>query len=326
MTLRLRTRLTELLGIDVPIVQAGMSWASSSSALAIAVSNAGGLGTIGAGPMYLDDLRATIRAVKAGTSRPFAVNVPLYRKGSAECLDIVIEENVPVLIASQGGPRAYIDRFRAAGRVCLHVVASAEHARKAEAAGVHGLIVVGTEAGGHPPPNEVTTLVLVRRIAKATRLPLVATGGIADGAAMAAMLCLGADGVQLGTRFLMTPEASVHVAYKEAVRAAEIDDTATIGPADAPVRVLKNAFVASYRDAAAHGASPDELTTRFKNSTLKMAALDGDTAQGKVEAGQSAGLIDDVVPAGELVGRLMAEFTATVAGLARLLPQTEGVA
>jgi enoyl-[acyl-carrier protein] reductase II len=326
MTLRLRTRLTDLLGIDVPIIQAGMSWASSSSALAIAVSNAGGLGTIGAGPMYLDDLRAAIRAVKAATSRPFAVNVPLYRKGSAECLDIVIEENVPVLIASQGGPRAYIDRFRAAGRVCLHVVASAEHARKAEAAGVHGLIVVGTEAGGHPPPNEVTTLVLVRRIAKATRLPIVATGGIADGAAMAAMLCLGADGVQLGTRFLMTPEASVHVAYKEAVRAAEIDDTATIGPADAPVRVLKNAFVASYRDAAARGASPNELTIRFKSSTLKMAALDGDTAQGKVEAGQSAGLIDDVVPAGELVGRLMTEFSATVARLARLLPQTEGVA
>jgi enoyl-[acyl-carrier protein] reductase II len=319
--MRLRTRLTDLLGIDVPIIQAGMSWASSSAPLAIAVSQAGGLGTIAAGPMRLDDLRAAIRAVKAATARPFAVNVPLYGKASAANLDLALEEGVPVLIASQGGPKAYIERFRAAGRICLHVVASAEHARKAEDAGVHGLIAVGAEAGGHPPPNEVTTLVLVRRLAQTARVPLVAAGGIADGAAIAAMLCLGADGVQLGTRFLMTPEASVHDAYKDAVRAAEIDGTTTVGTAAAPVRLLRNAFADAYRQSA----SAEERAALFAAATLKMAALDGDVARGKVEAGQSAGLIDDIVPAGALVARLMREFTAAVERVRALVPQEERV-
>lgn len=319
--MRLRTRLTDLLGIDVPIIQAGMSWASSSSALAIAVSQAGGLGTIAAGPMRRDDLRAAIRAVKAATPRPFAVNVPLYGKASAANLDLALEEGVPVLIASQGGPKAYIERFRAAGRICLHVVASAEHARKAEDAGVHGLIAVGAEAGGHPPPNEVTTLVLVRRLAQSARVPLVAAGGIADGAAIAAMLCLGADGVQLGTRFIMTPEASVHDAYKRAVRDADIDGTTTVGTAASPVRLLRNAFADAYRQAA----SADERAAIFSASTLKMAALEGDVARGKVEAGQSAGLIDDIVPAGELVARLMREFAAAVERVHALMPQEERV-
>ena len=303
-----------------------MSWASSSPALAAAVSEAGGLGTVAAGPMRLDDLRATVRAVKARTSKPFALNVPLYRQGSAECLDLALDEQVPVLIASQGGPKAYIERFHAAGRICLHVVASAEHAAKAEAAGVHGLIVVGAEAGGHPPANGVTTLVVVRRVVQASRLPVVAGGGIADGAGIAAMLCLGADGVQLGTRFLMTHEATVHDAYKEAVRLAGPADTALVGPMTAPVRVLRNDVVSACRAAEIAGAEEADLAEWFKAGTLKMAALDGDVANGKVEAGQSAGLIDDIVPAAALVARLARETVAALDRIGRMLPKATGAA
>lgn len=303
-----------------------MSWASSSPGLAAAVSEAGGLGTVAAGPMRLDDLRAAVREVKARTAKPFALNVPLYRQGSAECLDLAIEEKVPVLIASQGGPKAYIDRFKAAGRICLHVVASVEHAVKAEAAGVHGLIVVGAEAGGHPPASGVTTLVVVRRVVQGSRLPVVAGGGIADGAGIAAMLCLGADGVQLGTRFLMTPEATVHDAYKNAVRMARPEDTTLVGPANAPVRVLRNDFTDAYRAAERSGIGVDDLAARFKAGTLKMAAFDGNIADGKVEAGQSAGLIDDIVPAAALVARLARETEAALDRLRRMSPTPAGVA
>ena len=206
----MKTRITELLGIEHPIFQAAMSWASSSSALAIAVSNAGGMGVIAAGPMRPEAFRRALAEIKAGTSKPYGVNIPLTDARAAELLDIAYQARIPVMVASQGGPREHLARFRAIGAKWLHVVASVEHAKKAEAAGVDALVVDGAEAGGHPPPSEVGTLVLVRRIIKATRLPVVASGGIADGAGVAAMLALGADAVQLGTRFIATPEASVH--------------------------------------------------------------------------------------------------------------------
>ncbi len=309
----LSTRLTKLLGIRHPIIQGGMSWASSNAELALAVSRAGGLGVIAAGPMYPDDLREAIAKVRANTDQPFAVNVPLYNKRSAEYLDIVLEMGVPILIASQGGPKAHIARFKDAGVTWIHVTANPVHAKKAEDAGVDAVIAVGGEAGGHPGPDEVGTLVLVRATVKAVSVPVVGAGGIADGAGIAAMLALGASGAQLGTRFMLTPEAGLHAAYKEMVLKAGISDTAIVGRGRSPIRMVKNAFSAEYEAAVAAGASDEELNALFARSSLRQAAKDGDIEQGKVEAGQCAGLIDTLEPAGELVERLVRETEAALA-------------
>jgi enoyl-[acyl-carrier protein] reductase II len=230
------------------------------------------------------------------------VNIPLNNPRAPELLDIAFEAKIPVMVASQGGPREQLARFRAVGTKWLHVVASVEHAKKAEAAGVDALVVDGAEAGGHPPAAQVTTLVLVRRVAKAVKLPIVASGGAADGAGIAALLALGADAVQLGTRFIATPEASVHENYKQAVLAAEVDGTTLVGPKALPVRLLKNRFSEKF-----HSLGDSEGQTLYKEATLKQAALEGDVEWGKVEAGQTAGLIEDIVPAGELLKRLVRE-------------------
>jgi enoyl-[acyl-carrier protein] reductase II len=311
------TRVTELIGIRYPIVQAGMSWASSNAELALAVAQAGARGVIAAGPMYPDALRAAIRTVKERTDKPFAVNVPLYNPRAAAFLDIVLEEAVPILIASQGGPKQHIARFKERGVTWLHVTASPEHARKAEDAGVDAVIAVGTEAGGHPPPDEVGTLVLVRAVVKAVAIPVIGGGGIADGAGIAAMFCLGADGVQLGTRFLMTAESNLHRAYKERALAAGIADTTLIGRGKLPIRVLKNDFTREFEAAERSGASAQDLATLNASRSLKMAAFDGHIDQGKVEVGQSVGLIDELLPAADVVERLIAEFEAAVARLSR---------
>src|SRR5262245_16437788 len=303
----MRTRITELLGIEHPIFQAAMSWASSNSALIVAVSNAGGLGVIAGGPMRPEDLRRGQREIKAGTHKPYGVNVPLNNPRAPELLQICLEEKIPVMVASQGGPREHLARFRAVGTKWLHVVASVEHAKKAEAAGVDALVVDGAEAGGHPPPSEVGTLVLVRRVVKAVKLPVVASGGVADGAGIAAVLALGAEAVQLGTRFIATPEASVHDNYKKAVLAADVGDTTLVGRGGLPIRQLKNAFSREYEAAEIAGKGKDELEKIFKSSSLKAAALDGDVERGKVEAGQSAGLVDDILPAADVLRRLVAE-------------------
>src|SRR3954447_3829217 len=200
------------------------------------------MGVIAAGPMRSDDFRTALKRIKSETRKPYGVNIPLNNPRAAELLDVALEEKIPVMVASQGGPREHLARFRAIGTKWLHVVASVEHARKAEAAGVDALVVDGAEAGGHPPPSEVSTLVLVRRVVKSTKLPVVASGGAADGAGIAALLALGADAVQLGTRFIATPEASVHENYKRAVLAADVDGTTLVGPRALPVRLLKNAF------------------------------------------------------------------------------------
>lgn len=313
-----RTRVTELLGIRYPIVQAGMSWASSNAELALAVSNAGGLGVIAAGPMYPDDLRAAIRKVKDGTDKPYAVNVPLYNKRASTFLDIVLEERVPILVASQGGPKQHIARFKDAGVKWLHVTASPVHAKKAEELGVDAVMAVGAEAGGHPPPDEVGTLVVVRAVVKAVGIPVIAGGGVADGAGIAAMLCLGAEGVQLGTRFLLTAEANVHDAYKDRALRAGISDTTLVGRGKLPIRVIKNAFTEAFEAAERGGKSDEELTALSNSSSLKMAAFEGDVDQGKVEVGQCAGLIDDLLPAAEVMRRLVRELDATIASLAAL--------
>jgi enoyl-[acyl-carrier protein] reductase II len=303
----MKTRITELLGIEHPIFQAAMSWASSNAPLVIAVSNAGGMGVIAAGPMRNDDFRSALRKIKKETQKPYGVNIPLNNPRASELLDIAHEARIPVMVASQGGPREHLARFRAIGTKWLHVVASVEHARKAEAAGVDALVVDGAEAGGHPPPSEVGTLVLVRRVVKAVKLPVVASGGVADGAGVAALLALGADAVQLGTRFIASPEASVHENYKRAVLAADVHETALVGRGGLPIRQLKNAFSAKYEAAERAGASKEELDSIYRNSSLKQAALEGDVEWGKVEAGQSAGLVEEILPAAEIMRRLVAE-------------------
>ena len=314
----MKTRITELLGIEYPIFQAAMSWASSNSALVIAVSNAGGMGVLAAGPLRIDDFRRILGEIRAGTKRPYGVNIPLNNPKAREMLNIAHEARIPVMVASQGGPREHLARFRAVGTKWFHVVASVEHARKAEAAGVDALVVDGAEAGGHPPPSEVGTLVLVRRVLQVTKLPVIASGGIADGAGIAAMLALGADAVQLGTRFIATPEASVHERYKRAVLDAEVDQTALVGRGAHPIRQLKNAFSAKYEAAERAGASKEELEALFQEYSLKQAALRGDVEWGKVEAGQSAGLVHDILPAAEVMRRLVAEMEEARCRLASL--------
>ena len=314
----MKTRITELLGIEHPIFQAAMSWASSNSALVTAVSNAGGMGVLAAGPLRIEDFRKVVGEIQAGTQKPWGLNIPLNSSKAKEMLDVAYEARVPVMVASQGGPREHLERFRGIGTKWLHVVASVEHAKKAEAAGVDALVVDGVEAGGHPPPSEVTTLVLVRRVLQEVKLPVVASGGVADGAGIAALLALGADAVQLGTRFIATPEAGVHENYKRAVLQAEVDQTAFVGRGLAPIRQLRNRFAMDYAAAERRGASSAELEALFKTSSLKLAAHDGDVSRGKVEAGQSAGLVHDIVPAGELLLRLVKELEEARERLARL--------
>ena len=314
----MKTRITELLGIEHPIFQAAMSWASSNAPLVIAVSNAGGMGVLAAGPMRAEDFRRALNTIKEQTSRPYGVNIPLNNPRATELLDIAHEARIPVMVASQGGPREHLARFRAVGTKWLHVVASVEHARKAEAAGVDALVVDGAEAGGHPPPSEVGTLVLVRRVVKAVTLPVVASGGVADGAGIAALLALGAEAVQLGTRFIATPEASVHENYKRAVLAADVHETALVGRGGLPIRQLRNAFSAKYENAERAGASREALQEIFMSATLKAAALEGDVEWGKVEAGQSAGLVDEILPAAEVMRRLVAELDEARKRLASL--------
>jgi enoyl-[acyl-carrier protein] reductase II len=308
-----RTRITELLGIEHPIFQAAMSWASSNAPLVIAVSNAGGMGVLGGGPMRPEDFASALKEIKSKTSKPFGVNIPLNGARAPELLEIALREKIPVMVASQGGPREHLARFRAIGAKWLHVVASVEHAKKAEAAGVDALVVDGAEAGGHPPPSNVGTIVLVRRIVRATRLPVVASGGVADGCGVAALLALGAEAVQLGTRFIATPEASVHENYKRAVLAADVHDTCLVGPPVLPIRQIRNAFTRRFE-----AASGEEREALFKAASLKKAALEGDVEWGKVEAGQSAGLVEDIVPAAELMKRLVRELEEARRRLASL--------
>lgn len=312
---RIDTPVTRLLGLDLPIVQAGMSWASSCAALPLAVSNAGGLGVVAAGPMRLPDLDRTLAEVAAGTDKPWAVNLPLYRAGIDDVIDLVLRHRPPVLIASQGGPRRYLARFHEVGTRCLHVVAGVSHAEKAADAGVDALVVVGGEAGGHPPPAMVATSVLVRAVARAVPLPLVASGGVADGASLAAMLALGAGAAQFGTRFLASTEATVHDAYKQAVLDAGVDGTRTVGHGLGVIRALDNDFTARMLELEAAGAEEALRRKTFQASTLKDAALHGDVVEGKLEAGQSAGLVDEVLPAAEIVRRIVAEYRAARSSL-----------
>ncbi len=316
---RIDTPLTRLLDLRVPIVQAGMSWVSSTADLPLAVTNAGGLGVLAAGPMRLPALVDALAELRAGATGTWAVNLPLARKGAEEALDLLTEHPVPVLIASQGGPRIYLDRMRAVGTRSVHVVASLEHARKAADQGVDALVVVGGEAGGHPPVSQVATAVLLRRIARELpEMPLIASGGFSDGFGLASALALGAGAAQFGTRFIASDEANVHPDYQRLVLEADVDGTRTVGRGLGMIRAIRNDFTDRMEQLESAGVALDERREVFESSSLREAAFLGDVAHGKVEAGQSAGLVDRVQPAAEIVREIVREYRQAVASLPRV--------
>lgn len=314
--MRIDTALTRLLGLDLPIVQAGMSWVSSAPELPQAVSNAGGLGVVAAGPLRLPDLVECLSRLRAGTDEPWAVNMPLYRKGADEAMTHLIEHAPPAIIASQGGPKKHLGAVHDVGTKWLHVVTSLKHAAKAVEAGVDGLVVVGAEAGGHPPEHGVTTLVLTRLIAREfPEVPIVASGGFADGHGLAAALSLGAAGAQFGTRFIATDEANVHADYQRRVLAADAEDAVLVGRDLNPIRTLRNDFTEQMIALEHRGALVDDRREVFASTVLRQAARDGEVETGKVEAGQTAGLVSEVRPAAEVVRQIAEEYRAAAAGL-----------
>lgn len=289
-----------LLGIDFPIVQAGMVWCSGWE-LAAAVSEAGGLGIIGSGSMNADTLRHHIRKVKAATSKPFAVNTPLLYSHIADQMQVIVEEGVPILFSSAGNPATWTQKMKDEGRKVVHVVANVKFAEKAWNAGVDAVVAEGFEAGGHNGREEITTLVLIPQVRKAVPIPVIAAGGIATGDAMLAAMALGADAVQVGTRFVASEESSAHLRFKEAVIAAGPGDTELTLKELTPVRLLKNAFYQSVQAAYGQGATPEELKALLGKGRAKKGMFEGDLVEGELEIGQVSGLIKDILPAATIV-------------------------
>jgi enoyl-[acyl-carrier protein] reductase II len=306
---RIRTRVSDLLGIRYPILQAGMIWASGYR-LAVACAEADILGTIGSASMKPELLRQQIRKARALTSKALAVNIPMLRGDAAELLSVALDEEIRVVITSAGNPAILGPRIRGAGVTWLHVVPSVKHGRKAQDAGVDIVIGEGTEAGGHNGVDEITTFALIPQLVDALSVPVAAAGGIADGRGFLAALALGAEAVSVGTRFAATPESSSHANYKEAVVRAADNGTALFAKRIAPVRAILNPFVQRVRDAEARCVPQEELLEVYGRSASRKGILEGDLENGELEAGQSSGLVREVLPAAEVVRRMVAEYGA----------------
>ena len=300
-------KLTEILGIQYPIIQGGMIWCSGWE-LAAAVSNAGGLGTIGAGSMYPEVLRDQIRKCKLATCHPFAVNLPLIYPQVSDHIQIILEEEVPVVITSAGNPKLYAPTFKEAGRVLMHVVSSAKFAKKAEEAGCDAVIAEGFEAGGHNGREETTTLCLIPQVVDGVNIPVVAAGGISDGRSMLAVMALGAAGVQMGSRFVLTHESSAHMNFKQAVMQAQEGETQLTLKELTPVRLLNSPFADQVRQAYQSHATIDELKTLLGRGRAKKGMFEGDMLEGELEIGQVSGRMHDLISAEEVVKRTMQEF------------------
>jgi enoyl-[acyl-carrier protein] reductase II len=298
-----------LFGVSVPLIQAGMVWCAGWE-LAAAVSNAGGLGLIGAGSMDPETLRLHIRKARAATGKPFGVNVPLLYRHAEELLRVIQEEGVKIVFSSAGNPKTYTPALKAAGITVAHVVANVRFARKAEEAGCDAIVAEGFEAGGHNGKDELTTLVLIPQVRAATTLPLIAAGGIASGAAMLAAMALGADGVQIGTRFVASQESSAHQNYKDKIVATPDDGTMLAMKAVTPVRLIRNAFYNSIAAAEARGASRDELLGILGRGRARRGMFEGDMEEGELEIGQIAGAVTSVLPAGDIVREILADYEA----------------
>ncbi len=302
-------RLNDLFGIRYPLVQAGMIWCSGWR-LAAAVSNAGGLGLIGSGSMYPDVLRAHIRKCKAATDKPFGVNVPMLYPDIDRHMAIIAEEGVRVVFTSAGNPATWTARLKDQGITVVHVVSSVKFARKAEAAGADAVVAEGFEAGGHNGREETTTLVLVPMVADAVGVPVIAAGGIADGRSMLAAMALGADGVQVGSRFVCAEESSAHPAFKQRVAEAGEGETLLTLKEITPVRLLRNPFFDKVQSAYNQSATIDDLKQLLGRGRAKKGMFEGDLEEGELEIGQVSARFNRVQPAAEIVQEIITEFEA----------------
>jgi enoyl-[acyl-carrier protein] reductase II len=300
-------RINHLFQIKYPIIQAGMIWCSGWE-LASAVSNAGGLGLIGSGSMYPDVLKTHIQKCKKATHQPFGVNVPLLYPNIEEHIKTIIEEKVPIVFTSAGNPKTWTSILKAEGIKVVHVVSNVKFALKSAEAGVDAIVAEGFEAGGHNGREETTTLCLIPMVRKAIDIPLIAAGGIATGSAMAAMFCLGADGVQVGSRFVATHESSAHQNFKERIKALPEGDTVLTLKELTPVRLIKNEFYTQLEAAYQAGATREQLNGLLGRGRAKKGMFEGDLKEGELEIGQVSGLIKEIVPAAQVVEEMMKEF------------------
>jgi enoyl-[acyl-carrier protein] reductase II len=310
-------RISELFSIEYPIIQAGMIWASGWR-LASAVSNAGGLGIIGAGSMYPDVLREHIQKCKQATDKPFAVNVPMLYPDIEKLMEIIVNLGVKIVFTSAGNPKTWTSYLKENGITVVHVVSSVAFALKAEAAGVDAVVAEGFEAGGHNGRDETTTLVLIPSVKEHLKIPLIAAGGIGTGEAMLAAMVLGADGVQIGSRFVASTEASSHILFKAKVVEAKEGDTQLTLKELAPVRLLKNKFYEDVQNGYTNGYSHEQLKQLLGRARAKKGMFEGDMEEGELEIGQVSALIHDIKPAADIVVELMADFKKAIDNTADL--------
>ena len=310
-------RIADLFGIQYPIIQAGMVWASGWR-LASAVSNAGGLGIIGAGSMYPEVLREHIGKCKLATNKPFGVNVPMLYPDIEKLMAIIVELNVKIVFTSAGNPKTWTTYLKDRGITVVHVVSSVKFAQKAEEAGVDAIVAEGFEAGGHNGRDETTTLTLIPAVKEKISIPLIAAGGIATGRAMLAVMVLGADGVQVGSRFVASNEASSHPLFKQKVVEAGEGATQLTLKELAPVRLIKNKFYNDIQKAYAGCATVEELRALLGRARAKKGMFEGDMEEGELEIGQVAALIHEIKPAAQIVMDMMEEFTHAKADVQHL--------
>ena len=304
-------RIVKLFNINYPIIQAGMIWCSGWK-LASAVSNAGGLGLIGAGSMYPDVLREHIRKCKGATNKPFGVNVPLLYPDIEVLMKIIIEEKVKIVFTSAGNPKIWTTQLKEKGITVVHVVSSAKFAKKAEDAGVDAVVAEGFEAGGHNGREETTTLCLIPLVAKAVSIPVIAAGGIGNGRSLLAALVLGADGVQIGSRFVASDESSAHKNFKQKVIEATEGDTILTLKELTPVRLMKNKFYQEIHKAEEKGASVEELKVILGRSRAKKGMFEGDLDEGELEIGQISAEITEIKPVAGIMSEIIEEYKNAV--------------
>jgi len=299
--------VTKLFGIQYPIIQAGMVWVSGHK-LASAVSNAGGLGIIGAGSMHPETLKEHIQKCKRTTPNPFAVNIPLFYPEMDEILDIIIKEEVKIVFTSAGNPKLYTKFLKQHGITVVHVVSSVKFALKSQEAGVDAIVAEGFEAGGHNGREETTTLTLIPMVKEKIKIPLIAAGGIATGKGMLAAMVLGAEAVQIGSRFVASTESSAHINFKEEVIRTEDGGTHLTLKELTPVRLIKNEFYKKVQELYSQQVEVDQLEKLLSKGRAKKGMFEGDLFEGELEIGQIAGLIHDIKPAAEIIDEILTEF------------------
>ena len=306
--------ISSLFGIRYPIVQGGMIWVSGWK-LASAVSNTGGLGLIGSGSMYPDVLRDHIQKCKKATDKPFGVNVPMLYPQIEEIMDIIVEEGVKIVFTSAGNPKIWTQFLKEKGITVVHVVSSVKFAQKAEAAGVDAVVCEGFEAGGHNGKEETTTFTLIPMVKENVSIPVIAAGGIANGRGMLAAMVLGADGVQIGSRFAATIESSAHDNFKDTIVKVKDGDTHLTLKELAPVRLVKNHFYNQVQELYAKNPSVEEIKQLLGRARAKKGMFEGDLDNGELEIGQIAGLIHEIKPAKQVIEEIIAEFEAIKSSL-----------